>query len=217
MKIPFFLLLPVAVLLATAQGAQARSYEIELLVFQNLVDNDGGEVWPVDYSEWYEQTRRERHAPDSGSVAVTWLPASAHRLEPQRGSLARSAGYRPLAYYAWRQPVADRNLAVPIRLPASEPHSRNGAWVDGSVEVALGRYLHLSLDLQLHTASVPGTVQADMLELEVPEFRIREQRRMRSAELHYFDHPRFGVIALITPYEPEPDTETAPADADQAQ
>ncbi len=28
---------------------------------------------------------------------------------------------------------------------------------------------------------------------------------MRSKELHYFDHPRFGVIALITPYQPEPD------------
>jgi len=25
--------------------------------------------------------------------------------------------------------------------------------------------------------------------------------RMRSKELHYFDHPRFGVVALITPYK----------------
>ena len=24
---------------------------------------------------------------------------------------------------------------------------------------------------------------------------------MRSGELHYFDHPRFGIIALVTPYE----------------
>jgi hypothetical protein len=33
---------------------------------------------------------------------------------------------------------------------------------------------------------------------------------MRSKELHYIDHPRFGVIALITPYE----TVQAPAETD---
>ena len=39
-------------------------------------------------------------------------------------------------------------------------------------------------------------------EYGVPEIRLKERRRMRSKELHYFDHPRFGVIALITPYTP---------------
>ena len=32
-----------------------RQYEIELLIFRNLVKNDGGEVWPVDYSDWFER------------------------------------------------------------------------------------------------------------------------------------------------------------------
>jgi hypothetical protein len=30
---------------------------------------------------------------------------------------------------------------------------------------------------------------------------------MRSGEVHYFDHPFFGVIAVVQPYEPpEPPT-----------
>jgi hypothetical protein len=28
---------------------------------------------------------------------------------------------------------------------------------------------------------------------------LQEQRRLRSGELHYFDHPRFGLIVLVTP------------------
>jgi len=36
-------------------------------------------------------------------------------------------------------------------------------------------------------------------------FRLTEHRRLRSKETHYFDHPLFGVLVQITPYEqPEP-------------
>jgi hypothetical protein len=34
---------------------------------------------------------------------------------------------------------------------------------------------------------------------------LREQRRMRSGELHYLDHPKFGVLARVDPIQP-PDT-----------
>jgi hypothetical protein len=44
---------------------------------------------------------------------------------------------------------------------------------------------------------------------------------MRSRELHYFDHPRFGMIALVTPYdapedEPEPEPEAMAAEPEAA-
>lgn len=32
-------------------------------------------------------------------------------------------------------------------------------------------------------------------------YRLRDSRRMRSKELHYIDHPIFGILALITPVE----------------
>ena len=34
---------------------------------------------------------------------------------------------------------------------------------------------------------------------QVRNIRLKESRRMRSSELHYFDNPLFGVLALITP------------------
>lgn len=36
---------------------------------------------------------------------------------------------------------------------------------------------------------------------------LRQHRRMRSAELHYIDHPLFGVLIRIDPYDPEALTE----------
>ena len=34
-------------------------------------------------------------------------------------------------------------------------------------------------------------------------YRMKQSRRMRSNETHYMDHPRFGIVARVTPYESE--------------
>ncbi len=173
---------------ALAQAADTpRQYDIELLIFRNLVANDNGELWPQDYSSDWDSTNTNGTSP---RAAVTWLPESSFRLKPERAALNRSAQYRTLAYVAWRQPVTDRADARPVSL--SERGGNDTAWVDGTATVAVERYLHLALDLQLH---LPGT------DAQAAQIRLTEQRRMRSRELHYFDNPRFGVIALITPYE----------------
>ncbi len=122
--------------------------------------------------------------------------------------------YRPLAYFAWRQSVLDRAQAVSIELPGKGRNS-TGAYVDGSVRVAVERYLHLYLDLKLHTPV--SNEQLELLEYDIPEIRLTQHRRMRSKEIHYFDNPRFAVIALIMPYKPPPPPETSPAPMDSGQ
>ena len=188
-----------------------RQYDIELLIFQNLVQGDAGEVWPRDYSTWFDEAAGEPGAPAPAAPDVTWLPESTYHLKAERDALSRSQGYRPLAYLAWRQTLVERNEALPLQLPA--PDNRNAAYVDGTVRVAVERYLHLYLDLQLHLPASAVSTQVDSTDVELPEIRLTEQRRMRSNEIHYFDNPRFGVIALITPYEPppEPAADSAPA------
>ena len=212
------LFLIVAVVTAPALVAQTaddpRIFDIELLVFRNLVVNDHGEVWPVDYSDWFEEDATPEQDEIHTETAVTWLPKSEFRLTAERNALARSAPYRPIAHLAWRQAVAGRGQAKPVRLPTG-PGRPDRAYVDGLVRVAVERYLHLDLNLRLHLPEVnqqtidqepqQETGQTDMAmeyEYGVPEIRLKERRRMRSKELHYFDNPRFGVIALITPYTP---------------
>ncbi len=197
---------------ASESRAEAQLYDIELVVFQNLVENDGGEVWPREDPVWGETTRQEPD--DISGPEVTWL-SEPYRLAAHYEALRRSAQYRPLAHFAWRQPVVDRDQAPTLQLPATGARA-GGAYVDGSARVAVERYLHLYLDLRLHgTVPAPTALFPPGAEPEpqaAPEFRLTEKRRMRSKELHYFDNPRFGVLALITPYTPAQPASDTPAD-----
>jgi len=196
-----------------------RQYDVELLVFQNLVEDDAGEIWPQDYSDWLEQAAQTPETSSPGAPGITWLTEGSYHLKAERNALKRSSRYRPLAYFAWRQVVLDRDQAQPLQLP--EPADRSGAYVDGTVRVAVERYLHLYLDLQLHLpehameASAPAGEPATFGEPveALPEIRLTEQRRMRSKELHYFDNPRFGVMALITPYDAPPEPSAGGGDS----
>lgn len=78
--------------------------------------------------------------------------------------------------------------------------------LSGTAAVTLRRYLHLELKLNYnrllnnrdkdHVRAIYQSLETDYL-----SFKIDESRRMRSKQAHYFDHPTFGVIALITPVE----------------
>lgn len=112
--------------------------------------------------------------------------------------------------------------------------------LEGTARLYRERYLHLQLDLRYFRpdpsalqpmpgarpsepeapAGPPGAGVEPSEELRQPPphepapiyFRLTESRRMRSGEIHYFDHPYFGVIALVTPYKPpEPATSAAEA------
>jgi hypothetical protein len=58
--------------------------------------------------------------------------------------------------------------------------------LSGDVKVYTETYLHIDLDLSF---DVPGE----------GIFRLRDSRRVRSKETHYFDSPRFGVLIRLTP------------------
>lgn len=92
----------------------------------------------------------------------------------------------------------------------------------GAVRLIRSRFLHLEIDLFLNIQKPlkePGKIathmqpartgepqEEDALLHEEPRaptlFRLQESRRVRSSEIHYFDHPRFGMIASVRPYTP---------------
>ena len=75
--------------------------------------------------------------------------------------------------------------------------------MQGTVEVSLARYLRVDLDL-LYIRPAGGEVAAP--EAVPTRFRLVTERRMRSRELHYVDHPLFGVLVWIEPLRTAPET-----------
>ena len=73
----------------------------------------------------------------------------------------------------------------------------------GTIRVHLTRFLHITLDLtyQAGAAPTPGPTTNDGLDELVfaPRYHLVATRNVRSGELHYFDHPAFGVLVRITP------------------
>ena len=84
--------------------------------------------------------------------------------------------------------------------------------VDGSLRLVVSRYLHAELDLlyrdpspdpATRTYRQPGLLVPEGGERQLPAgFRLETSRRMRSGEIHYIDHPRFGVLVFVNPWEP---------------
>ncbi|MDH5613055.1 MAG: peptidoglycan binding protein CsiV [Gammaproteobacteria bacterium] len=75
--------------------------------------------------------------------------------------------------------------------------------VEGTLKLILGRYLHIHTDLlyrRLNTAYKPDS---PVLNGRIfSEYKIKSQRRMRSNELHYIDHPLLGILILVSPIKP---------------
>lgn len=129
--------------------------------------------------------------------------------------IGNSGNYALLAHMAWIQPGYAREDAISFPLaelagPASGLH--------GDLTLQLSRYLHLQFDLTIDElpetpveestaalealVSFPGSWGSAETQPLAPEYRISEKRRMRSGELHYIDHPKFGVLTRISKVKP---------------
>jgi hypothetical protein len=179
---------------ATAQNAVPIVYDVELIVFQNMQPPGTPEDWALEQQIALKE-RPVVVAEDEGPIVAgpaTGLDTGLER-KPLAGDqfkmtalaaqLQRSKAYKPIAHFGWSQVGTPLNATTPLPLGDLLPAGN----LTGSAALALGRYLHLTLDLSFQPE---GSTQ---------HFVLRQTRRMRSKERHYIDHPAFGVIALVTP------------------
>jgi Peptidoglycan-binding protein, CsiV len=138
----------------------------------------------------------------------TQLQARSYKFEPSNtfllasedGRLQRSNVYRVVFHRAWIQPVPDRDRLRPVLIQIRET-SGGPPRIEGIIGVTRGRYLHL--DAKLWYAVHTNQAAVDSIGADEPLYmELREERRMRSGELHYLDHPKLGVLARVDPIAP---------------
>lgn len=212
------------VLLVTTGSASAATtwYTVELIAFQHL-SGDGfyGENWPSTPGEPAvhnairlapsSELALEDETEQAGSSVIPFayqlLGQSSFQLTDVSNRLKWSDGYRPLLHIAWRQPGLSKSSSKTIYVHSALPNRfRNDATaadglagaseLEGTIRVSRSRYLHVDVDL-VHFRRAPVGSKVD-----ATQFRLQQSRRLRSKEMHYIDHPLFGLIVLITPYEP---------------
>ena len=205
-------------MLAVAADASARWFTVEIVVFDDL-QGEGlhAEHWPADPGEpspegAFELTSPPKAEPGGDAHAFRLVDRSELSMNGVWSSLRRSARYRPLLHAGWRLPGIDRSAARPAYVSAHPGSSGTRAAgrdsgelpaVRGTVKVSLARYLHVEIDLLYHRPGNSVTAAPDAVPTR---FRLVSERRMRSEELHYIDHPLFGVLVLITPLQATPES-----------
>lgn len=152
-------------------------------------------------------------------------------------------GAEPTAAVGIASPYAGNAPTLAPRIVIARDPSRPA--LDGTLRVHRARYLHVQADLLYYRPSdggvpappapsdrPPDSPDAAFIEQLLAEeqaaprlFRMTQSRRMRSKELHFLDHPLFGVLVAAWPLalpepppvpeppaesEPPPESETAP-------
>jgi hypothetical protein len=129
------------------------------------------------------------------------------QLTNQYRVLARLPAYHPLVHGGWVQLGLPDSATIPVDLGVL-----GVANPAGTVRLSLTRFLHVKLDLTYVDTQAPqrGPAAApsdDLTELPIaPRYRIDTERTTRSGEVHYFDHPAFGVLIKVTPVKADPTT-----------
>jgi hypothetical protein len=154
--------------LAEVPAGSAR-YLVEMLVFRQ----PGSLPQPMPVAA----------LPNVATIAgrIEPLPETAWQLATAEQALARHGGYELLAHAAWAALVPP-NGRTTARL---DDLLKEGTPLAGAVALQRGQYLFLGVEIDYQAA--PGKT-----------FGLREKRRVKFSERHYFDHPAFGVIAQVT-------------------
>src|SRR5690606_19917102 len=106
--------------------------------------------------------------------------------------LRNSSSYQPIAHFAWQQTASSWGSRAGFtidKLAGSVPG------LSGIVFLERGSYLHLGMTLNYQTSNPPAGLGASPGTV----FNLSESRRVKFFERNYYDHPAFGVIALVTP------------------
>lgn len=153
-------------------------YDVEIVVFRSL-SAPPLEDWSVAPNPrgFGSPTAQTGAAPQ----VVRILGPSDYRLSGVVDGLRRSGAWRPIAHAAWIQnaPNWGSHVGIPLNLVGVSVPGLSGL-------VFLERaplYLHLGFDVTLQDGQ---------------SYTIDEMHNVRQNEKEYFDHPAFGIIAVVT-------------------
>lgn len=165
---------------AAPPGAASANYEIEVLVFETrLPEFEGSELW----------TRTGRPA-DPSATTVESAPPSAE-FTATMNSMRTDGRYRVLLHKRWTQAAEAKSTGPAVQLNTAEND------ITGTLKFYLARFLHVELNVLYQPSSGPiGGAESSAANVG---YLISEQRRVKSNELNYFDHPKFGVLMRVAP------------------
>ncbi len=156
----------------------------------------------------------EDRIPKSEETWYRLLGAEELELADAYDKLELLDAYTPLVHGGWVQEGSPEELAIPFDLSllgAVNPR--------GTIRLHVQRFLHVTVALRYQSERAAGELLypagVGLEEFTFPaRYDLNVHRRTRSGELHFFDHPAFGVLVLVRPQPEEleiPEEDLTPA------
>lgn len=145
-----------------------------------------------------------QHLRRGSSVAFKMLGDNHFLLKRHYRKISGNPAYTPIMHVAWRQPVGFRKKGFKVKIEGGKVFVTQGQSSDdantssatnqlreisGLIVVKRSRYFHIATDLMYrHKEAAANGVKV---------YRMEGSRRMKAGELHYIDHPMFGLLVRI--------------------
>lgn len=219
------LVVALAALPADAQPNVERRYLVEVIIFKNTgPDSSDGELWDQGFvlPPTTPDGLAEPPAPDyvydapAGAAELPRLPEQpvihgkelVHMIDIL-SKLESSQRYEVLVRHAWTQPMRDKSNAIPVPVGLNPALTADAAMlyapptpVAGTVKMFEQRLLFIEADVTARMATALANDPGSLVSPVDIEYRIKETRRVKLNEVHYFDHPYFGLLVRVSRAEP---------------
>lgn len=174
---------------AAALGAW-RTIPTEQLILIDMLGRmkKNGDYRRLYHAGWVQPLRERNHA---FPIYITGGNQVAHISAQPSPAIGLDFGLPPIDTgdgAGARAPLEPSSRNPGNTAPATQPE------LQGMMRFHISRYLHVEPELWLTSTSHDG---------QVFWVKLDQKRRMRGEELHYLDHPLFGALVRLTPYQTE--------------
>lgn len=226
-------LLGLVLLAVLSTRTLANSYEVEVIVFErpdspdlaletwnfseehlearhSMIERMGRLRAEIDLEKEIDRLAEFEEKIESGNMPVLksarWIQPSALYEDAPIVSLGIEGTRLPFAYvrvYRTSLLFADLALQLSPENPVILPMEDLFEPVSEEPDTPL---LLPTVPIEISDESISDEIDPEILPEEIPDvphYFLFEKRRIKFNEMHYFDHPAFGVILGIWPHEPE--------------
>ena len=151
--------------------ADRRQFNVEVIAFKQSAPN----------SEIFAQTETEIDAVNRYARSIRGKKT----MNSLYRRLDKSGEYRPFYYQAWQVQGRSGQVSLPVDIyDASQK-------LKGWIKIQRSDLLHVLVDVEW---SPSESAEEDGL-----IYHLKEKRRVLLKDVHYLDHPKFGLIVKVSP------------------
>ena len=189
-------------------------YDVEILVFRQFENQGDDEELDVPNIRHLELNLELQGLIDRTST-IPLEPAIEGYLSQPAQRIGNSRNYEILFHGRWSQTTSDRKTAPYIRIDLPEV-DRNHT-LTGVLRLFSTDLLYVDTFILYRPAEQQTTSQISESSGRntQPYYFLKERRRVKFREVHFLDHPKFGVLLTVWPVKlpelPSPTNEPQPA------